>query len=262
MLSTDILKARTKRRLNFSLRLLIAPLGIILTTAVLIFFHQRFLIVKEITCRMGDPPCPEGVVSVLNRLNGKSLLRLNQKGLQKQILATGLVDRIEFITKLPGKLIVVAQPPAVSFLVKTAFSKTNPSLSFLISSTSAAPSTELANYVASMEGKTFQLLSTGALNQSDSDSNYFLISQSIPVKDYLSKVFIWLHSLALSSMKPDTIYFLSDMIILKQKDQPDLIMSISSNPEDIILALQRLNEAITIKKPTVIDFRYSHPILK
>jgi hypothetical protein len=63
-------------------------------------------------------------------------------------------------------------------------------------------------------------------------------------------------------MKPDAIYFLSDMIILKQNGQPDLIMNISSDPTEIILALQRINQAITIKKPTVIDFRYSHPILK
>lgn len=247
---TDILKVKTKRIATF------------LIIIFLIVLHQRFLIVKEITCRMGNLTCPEGVNTLLDRAKGGSILFLNQKDLQKQILSTGLLDRVEFSFKLPGKLTVTGEPPSLSFLVKTAFSKIIPDLTFLTSSTSAAPSVELASFVASMEGKTFQLLSTGVLNQIDGDSNYFLISQSISSKDYLSKTFNWLRTLALSSMKPDAIYFLSDMIILKQNGEPDLIMNFSDDPTEIILALQRINQTITIKKPTVIDFRYSHPILK
>lgn len=251
MLSTDILKTKT-----------ITPIVTLLLFIITVIFHQRFLIIKEVICQMGATNCPEGITTLLERTKGESFLLLNQKDLRKQALSTGLVDQVKFTPKLPGKLIVSVEPPSLSFLITSAFSKITPDLTFLTSSTSSAPSIELGNYVASLEGKTFQLLSTGVLNQTDGDSNYFLISSSIPRRDYLSKTADWLHSLTLSSMKPDAIYFLSDMIILKQNGQPDLIMNISSDPAEIILALQRINQAITIKKPTVIDFRYSHPILK
>jgi len=252
MLSTDILKTKTK----------VAPIVTLLLIISAIILHQRFLIVKEITCQIKAANCPEGITTLLDRTKGESFLLLNQKDLRKQVLSTGLVDQVKFALKLPGKLIATVEPPSLSFLITSAFSKITPDLTFLTSSTSAAPSIELGNYVATMEGKTFQLLSSGVLNQTDGDSNYFLIYTSIPSRDYLSKTFNWLHSLALSSLKPDAIYFLSDMIILKQEDKPDLILNFSADPSEIILALQRINQAITIKKPTVIDFRYSHPILK
>lgn len=251
MLSTDILKSKT-----------IAPVVTVILIISAVVFHQRFLIIKEITCQMGTANCPEGVTALLDRAKGESFFLINQKDHRKQVLSTGLVDQVKFNLSLPGKLIVQTKPPSLSFLVNSAFSKITPDLTFLVSSTSAAPSVELSSFVATMEGKTFQLLSSGILNQTDGDSNYFLISTSIPSRDYLSKTFNWLHSLAFSSVKPDAIYFLSDMIILKQGDEPDLIMNFSADPSEIILALQRINQAITIKKPTVIDFRYSHPILK
>lgn len=262
MLSTDILKTKTKRKLNLSIRSFAAPTITCLLIISAIIFHQRLLVIKEVVCQMASANCPEGVTTLLDHTKGKSFLLLNQKDLRIQVLSTGLVDQVKFIPKLPGKLIIKAEPPSLSFLITSVFSKITPDLTFLTSSTSAAPSIELENYVASMEGKTFQLLSTGVLNQTDGDSNYFLISSSLPSRDYLSKTANWLQSLILSSIRPDAIYILSDMIILKQNGQPDLIMNISSNPTETILALQRINQAITIKKPTVIDFRYSHPILK
>lgn len=227
-----------------------------------VIFHQRFLIIKEITCQMGTVNCSEGITALLDHTKGESFLLLNQKDLRRQALSTGLVDQVKFTPKLPGKLVVTVEPPSLSFLINSAFGNITPDLTFLTSSTSAAPSIELAGFVASMAGKTFRLLPSGVLNQTDGNSNYFLISTSIPNRDYLSKTFNWLHSLALLSMKPDAIYFLSDMIILKQNGEPDLIMNFSDDPSEIILALQRINQVITIKKPTVIDFRYSHPILK
>lgn len=265
MLSTNISRTKVKRKLNLSLRFLITPAITILVVAALIIFHQHSLVIKTVDCQMGTSSCPEAVISSLERIKGKSFLRLNQKEFQKEILGTGLVDQIDFSFKLPGKLICQAQPPTLSFLVKTAFSPITPSLIFLASSISASPSIELDNFIASAEGKTFQLLSTGTLNQSDSDStdsNYFLIGETIPNKDCLIKVFAWLRSLTVSSIKPEKIYFLSDMIILKQNGEPDLVVNFSDDPGEILLALQRLNQAITIKKPIIIDFRYNHPILK
>lgn len=220
MLSTDILRTKT-----------ISPVVTFLLIFIAVIFHQRFLIIKEITCQMGAANCPEGITTLLERVKGESFLLLNQKELRNHVLSTGLVDQVKFGLKFPRKLIVTAEPPSLSFLIK-------------------------------MEGKTFRLLPSGVLDQTDGDSNYFLVSASIPSRDYLSEAFNWLHSLTISSMKPDAIYFLSDMIIIKRNDEPDLVVNVSDDPSEIILALQRMNQTITIKKPTVIDFRYSHPILK
>lgn len=262
MSSTDIYRSKVRRRFSFSLRVFLGPGMALFLIISLILFHQNFLIVREVDCSMGDSSCPEAIQTLLDREKGHSFLRINYKEIQRGVLATGLVDGIAFQTKLKGKLIAKTQPPAVVYYVKTAVSLATPGLSFFTSSTSAAPSAELASFVATTEGKTFQLLSAGVLSQAEVDSNYFLIAQSIPTKDYLTKAFGWLYSLSLSSMKPDALYFFSDMIILKEKDQPDLIMNFSDDPRETLLALQRLGEVVTIKKPTVIDFRYNHPILK
>lgn len=262
MSSTDISKTRARRKLAVSFRFFIGPTITTIFLAAVFFFHQNYLIVKAVSCVMGDGSCPEAVQSLLDREKGNSFLRVNYKEIQTEVLSTGLVDGIEFKTVLPGKLVTRVQPPALVYFVKTAISDVTPGLSFLESSVSAAPSADLASYVASTAGKTFRLLSTGVLSQTEADSSYFLIGKTIQSKEYLTKTFSWLYSLSLSSMKPDALYFLSDMIIAKQKDQPDLIMNFGDDPKQTILALQRLNEVVTIKKTTVIDFRFSHPILK
>lgn len=211
---------------------------------------------------MGELSCPEAILNILNRETGNSFLRLNTHEIENQALSTGLIDNLVINTQLPGKLIVLVTPPVLTFVVNSRFSDTPPGLSFLESSVSASPVMELKEFTATTSGKTFRLLSTGVLSQADEASYLYIIARSIPGRDYLIKAFGWLHSLSVSSMKPETIFFLGDMIILKEKDQPDLILNFSDNPTSTLLSLQRVNEIITMKKPTVIDFRFSHLILK
>jgi len=262
MSSTEFFKAKEKRKTLFSFKSLIAPLIIIFSIISVVVIHQKVFLIKQITCRMGDGDCPEAIVSLLDREKGRSFLLLNSRDVEHQILSTGLVDGLDLKTSLPGKLLAKVQPPVLTFFVKTAFTQVVPSLSFLVSSISASPTLELNSFIATSESKAFQLLSTGVLTQADGDSNYYLVDQSIPSRQYLIKAFGWLHSLSTSAMKPEKLFFLSDMIILKEKDQPDLIMNFSDDPATTLLSLQRLSEIVTMKKPTVIDFRFSHPILK
>ncbi|OGD71777.1 hypothetical protein A3A84_01350 [Candidatus Collierbacteria bacterium RIFCSPLOWO2_01_FULL_50_23] len=262
MSSADIWKTRARRRLTFSRHFLLGPAITLILILTLIFFHQKYLIVKAVACTMVEGSCPEAIISLLDQERGHSFLHLNYKELKTDVLSTGLVDGIEFQTVLPGKLVVRVQPPALVYFVKTAVSEVTPSLSFLESTTSAAPSGELAVFVATTAGKTFQLLSTGELNVVDAQSNYYLIGRTIPSKEYLTKTFNWLYMLSFSSLKPEALYFFGDMIIAKQEDGPNLIMNFVDDPKQTILALQRLDQVVTINKPTVIDFRFSHPILK
>lgn len=264
MLSTDISKAN-KRRLSFSIKRLTWPIGIICFIIGVALFHSRYLRVKSISCDVSGEPCPLAIENLLLNTKAKSFLRLNLRDLKEEIEATGFVSEVKVIPLFPGLLTVSAKPPSVTYFLQSVFSPVLPSLSFVGSTDSGAivpPSVELAPYVATVSGKSFALLSTGVLNQQDAQTNYYLISQTIPDKEYLIKVFSWLTSLGQSQIKPDALYLLPTMVVVRQADQPDWLMNFSASPKDALIALQRLGNAVTIKKPSVIDFRYSNPILK
>lgn len=262
MSSANFFSAKEHRKARFAFRLALGPLITATIVLALIFFHQKFLVIKSVSCSMQEQLCPEAIINILDREIGNSFLRLNTREIEIQTLSTGLIENLVIKTQLPGKLNVLVTPPALTYIVKTAFSDISPRLSFLESSVSGSPILELTEFTATTGGKTFRLLSTGVLSQADETSSLHIIAKSIPSRDYLIKTFGWLHSLSVSSMKPETIFFFGDMIILKERDQPDLVLNFSDNPASTLLALQRVNEIITMKKPTVIDFRFSHLILK
>ncbi len=241
------------------------PFCFILIIISLILAHQRFFRVASVSCRSGEQACPEAVESLISTNLSRSLLTLNLARIKKEVLATGLVETAEIKVKFPGRLTLIVTPPASSYFLNCLFTLTPPGFSY-DQATSAAeivpPSTDLAAFLATNSGKTFQLLSTGVLTQADSDTDYNLILNSIPGKQYLSAVFSWLKALGDAGLKPSALYFLSDQLVIRQADQPDLLMRLSDDPREKLIALQRLNQAATINKPKVIDFRYTHPILK
>lgn len=264
MSSTVAFKAKTKRD-RFSAKSLVWPAGIIFFFVSLFYLHQNFFIIRTIICESAGRPCPPSIENLLSVRRGQSVLRLNQRQLKEEVERTGLMNDVEIKMNLPGKLIIAGQSSAVLFYLRSVFSNVKASLSFVESTISgqfAAPSVELSAFVATAAGKTFQLLSTGVLNQADQETNSFLISDSIPSREYLLNAFSWLASLGKAQVKPEALYLLPDMVVVKQKDQPDWLMNFSSPPETTLLTLQRLNPVVTIKKPSLIDFRYANPILK
>jgi hypothetical protein len=231
----------------------------------LILVHQQLFTVKRIDCNLTDLPCPEAITNILSGTKGRSLLLLNRRKLIGSLEATGLVADTKLATIFPGRLVIITKPPSTTFYLQSVFSPVAPLLSFVDSTDSAtliAPSIELSAFVATVSGKTFALLSTGVLNQEDNETSFFLISSNIPDKEYLTKAFFWLKSLSEARVQPDALYLLPQMVVVGQTDKPDWLVNFESDPREVLLALQRLGEVVTIKKPSVIDFRYANPILK
>ena len=233
--------------------------------AGLIFANQRFLRVTTIVCRTDDSPCPEAIQNLAERYQGRSLLLLRQRQLVREIVATGLADQAKLSVRLPGHLVITLTPPATSFYLKGIFGVPSPGLSFADSTISGqiiAPSVELARFVAASNGKTFRLLPGGILDQSENETNIYLIAPEIPKSDYLLSVFSWLKAITTAKLGSETIYLLPRMLVVKVKDQPDYLFSFATNPSDTLMALQRLLVTVTISELSVIDFRYTNPILK
>lgn len=263
----DTFKASSHRRGSFrqftaKILWLLAGLSVIVG---LILVNQRFLKITTIICRADNAPCPEAVQNLAANYQGRSLLLLRQRQLAREITATGLADQAKIAVKLPGQLLISLTPPAASFYLKSIFGVPPPSLSFedaSVSSQVTAPSLELARFVAASNGKTFRLLESGVLDQSENETTTYLIASEIPKSDYLLSAFSWLKAIAAAKLAPATIYLLPQMLVVKVKDQPDYLFSYTSDPADTLMALQRLSSAVTIKQLSVIDFRYSNPILK
>ena len=231
----------------------------------LFFLNQHFLKVTTIDCSANNGSCPEAILNLAEEYKGHSILLLRQRQLVREITATGLADQAKISVKLPGQLIIKITPPATSYYVKSVFGVSLPDLTFEESTISAeviAPSTELSQFTATSIGKTFRLLPSGVLDQSESETNYYLIATEIPSQDYLLSVFSWLKAITEAKLEPEAIYILPQMIVVKYQGQPDYLFGLSSDPTSTLMALQRLLVAVTISELSVIDFRYSNPILK
>lgn len=263
----DTFKASPHRRgslRQFTVKILwlLAGLSVIVG---LILINQRFLKVTTIICRVDNAPCPEAVQNLAANYQGRSLLLLRQRQLAREIVATGLADQAKIAVKLPGQLAISLTQPAASFYLKSVFGVPPPSLSFedtTVSGQVIAPSVELARFVAASNGKTFRLLPSGVLDQGEHETTTYLIASEIPKSDYLLIVFSWLKAIAAAKLAPETIYLLPHLLVVKVTDQPDYLFSYTSDPSATLMALQRLLMAVTISELSVIDFRYSNPILK
>ncbi|MEK7524942.1 MAG: hypothetical protein AAB548_01055 [Patescibacteria group bacterium] len=263
----DTFKASSHRRSSwpgFVAKILLSLAGLAVI-AGLILINQRFLKVSTIVCQTDNSPCPEAIRNLAESYRGRSLLVLRQRQLAREIVATGLADQVQLSVQLPGRLVISLTPPATSFYLKSIFGVSSPGLSFegsTISGQIVAPSVELAQFVASAAGKTFRLLPGGVLDQSESETTTYLIASEISKSDYLRAAFSWLLAIAGAKLAPQTIYLLPQMLVVKVKDQPDYLFNFAADPSATLMALQRLLMAVTISQLSVIDFRYTNPILR
>lgn len=263
----DTFKASSHRRGSFRglvIKILMSLAGLAVI-AGLIFANHRFLKVATIVCQVDNTPCPAAVQNLAESYRGRSLLTLRRRQLAREITATGLADQVQLSVRLPGRLVISLTQPATSFYLKSIFGARTPGLSFeetTVSGQITAPSVELAQFIASAAGKTFRLLPGGVLDQSENETTTYLIASEIPKSDYLRTAFSWLLAIAGAKLAPQTIYLLPQMLVVKVQDQPDYLFSFASDPSATLMALQRLLAAVTISQLSVIDFRYTNPILK
>ena len=263
----DTFKASSHRRSSFRgfvAKILLFLAGLVVV-AGLIFANQRFLKVSTIVCLVDNSPCPEAIQNLAESYRGRSLLVLRQRQLAQEIVATGLADQVQLSVQLPGRLVIILTPPAVSFYLSALFGVVPPALSFETASESSQiipPSKELQDFVAAAPGKTFRLLPGGVLDQSENETTTYLIASEIPKSDYLRAAFSWLLAITAAKLAPQTIYLLPQMLVVKVQDQPDYLFNFTSDPSATLIALQRLLMAVTISQLSVIDFRYTNPILK
>ena len=263
----DTFKASSHRRSSFRgfvAKILLFLAGLVVV-AGLIFANQRFLKVSTIVCLVDNSPCPEAIQNLAESYRGRSLLVLRQRQLAQEIVATGLADQVQLSVQLPGRLVISLTPPATSFYLKSIFGVRAPGLSFADSSVAGqiiAPSVELAQFTATAAGKTFRLLPGGVLDQSENETTTYLIASEIPKSDYLRAAFSWLLAITAAKLAPQTIYLLPQMLVVKVQDQPDYLFNFTSDPSATLIALQRLLMAVTISQLSVLDFRYTNPILR
>jgi len=219
-----------------------------------------------VTCRLGaHDTCPSQALAVIQKFQGRSILGLNQNHLKKEILATGYGELPKLKYDLSGKLHLSLDPITNSYPVLIFPDNGMPTISMELASTSAqlvAPSVDLDNFLATISGRSYQLLESGAVVESGDESRVFLINQDQSSSQVLSQVFRWIKEISGRGIKYQSLYFVGQLIIVKQNQPPEIIFSLSKNWSDQITTLQEIMKVATIKDTKVIDFTYNHPILR
>lgn len=231
----------------------------------LVLIHQTFFVVKKWECKFGKDTCPDSVSSIVKNYLGRSILRINQGQIIKEVLSTGWGQNPVLGYTIQGSLKLSLEPNSLTFPIRGYWQDLLPDLSLFTATSTAqliSPSLELASFIASQSGQLFRLTSSGLLIEGGEDSRVILISQRLRGRDYLPEVFSWIKEISFREVNFNYIYFVDNTIIVEQASPPDLIFNLDQKPQNEITALQEIKKAATIKDVKVIDFRYNHPILK
>lgn len=261
----QFLSPKTKRHYASQFKKAILLFAFVILFLILFFAHRSFLVVRSLECRYGQNDCPEPIITIISHYQGRSILRLNQNQIKKDVLATGWGQNSTLTFTLSGRLRLYLEPVSLAFPIVGYWGGTLPSLSLDSATNSAellAPALEIKIFLASQSGQRFQITSTGLLIKSESDSPIAIVGKNRFDDDQLSKVFLWIKELSYQEIKFKSLFFLENIVIVEALSPPDIIFNLLDNPGKQIAALQEIKKAATIKDTKVIDFRYTNPILR
>lgn len=260
----QFLNHKTRRLYADKIKKVLLVFIAILLSSLLFYAHQSLLVIHYWRCNYGGKDCPKPVSTILQSYQGRSILRVNQNQVKKDILATGWGQNPRLSFTLPGTLKLDLEPINLVFPI-VGYWGVLPDLSLATATNSAElrlPSLEIKAFLASQSGQHFQLTETGLLIAGGENSPISIIDSSQSRRDALPQIFIWIKELSYREIKFSSLFFLGESVILEQDGPPDTIFSLKQNPSSQIAALQEIKKAATIKDTKVIDFRYTNPILR
>ena len=259
-LSTNTFKSLFSVIKKFILIILVLYLGSL-------FF--RSLNIKNIICNFNEGICPVTVTDYLSQYRKSNYLLLNTKKITSDIKEIVPSEDIIYSLLFPGTLKVNISTKNKSYPVNVYLASALPILTIDLpkvssSSSFGKPTSELNNFIASQSAQLYRLWSDGRFvsenSSGSSNINYIFISK--PDDYILVSAYNGLKQLS-RYINYEEAFFVGNRLILRQTDQPDIIISIPFDEKGLEVALQSISYLVTIKSDAkVIDLSFKNPIIR
>lgn len=206
-----------------------------------IFLYRNVFIVRTVVCSFADQPCPEAAIAELERLKGKSIWNTFSETQSKFKTALRQASTITFNRKLPSTLVVTMAPSDILGALNADIS---------------------SGYALVNKNRHV----TEIVVERPTGLTVLRVKQAVKVGDEIETEMKTL--LEEFSRRGQSIPFVE----IFYKDKDDIELRLQNGKTAVIRAFDLapqlntlqllLNEATMIEKVSVIDMRFSHPVLR
>jgi hypothetical protein len=225
--------------------------------------------IRKVECVFNNGQCPVEILEKLNRHIGSNVLLINQKELIASIKNAFPVEKISVGFKIFNILRVRIDGRLSAVNVQVSLTQILPQLSMDIlsgSTESAAftkPSDEIGLFNQSQAFVNFELWDNGLMIPiASSEAKIKYLFTEKPDKENIKSVYR-LVKVVEKYLDVSEILILNQRVFLRQEGQPDIIVNVPFDEDNLVQALQTFAYLSTIKKDAkVIDLRFKNPILR
>lgn len=242
------------------------PIFLLLLFVLVVY---RLFIIDRVECTLNSSPCPAEIAAKVDKHLGSNMLFLNQKELSSSVQSSFPADQISIGFKMFHTLSVKIKGGPTSVMAQLSLAKDLPVLSFDgdPSSTDSAvfekPTEEISRLGSAREYLNFEIWASGLMTPTaSSESKIKYLFTDKPSAATVKAVFSLLRLLD-KYLEVDQVWILDTRVFLSQPGQPDIIVSVPFDEDNLVQALQSLTYLTTIKKDAkVIDLRFKNPIIR
>ncbi len=240
-----------------------------LSLFLLLIAIYRLFTVKKIDCIANSAPCSSEISEKLSKNLGSNLLFINQKNIRASINSLFPVEKVDIGFKVFNTLTIRIVGQVTPLSAQVSLVQSLPILSLdnaVISSESAvftSPTAEIDLFNQSVEFSSFRLWDNGLMTpEASAESKLKYLLTEKPNEEKIKQLYL-LINLVERYLEVDQIYVLDQRVFLRQADEPDIIVNIPFDEDNLVQALQSYEYLTTIKKDAkVIDLRFKNPILR
>jgi hypothetical protein len=236
-----------------SISKLILPLTLFI---IFLISYQHFFIIRQIVCQTNNESCPRNLSEELTTELGKSLLFFDRQSLNNKIIDQYGPTGLDIKPQFPGTLILnlnfSGSEIPVEFIETDFFSQEIINQEYL---------NLIETFIASNSSISKKLTTEGRLLDSSIKSNLYIITKN-PDKTSLQNIAENLSILHQSAIIYQKAYLIPPNLIIINKNNQNIIFSLSKSIKPQILSLQQLERAATIRNSHFIDLRFNRPVTR
>ncbi|KKU07828.1 MAG: Polypeptide-transport-associated domain protein FtsQ-type, partial [Candidatus Collierbacteria bacterium GW2011_GWC2_45_40] len=223
-----------------------------------IFLANNLFTVRKIECVFNNDACSSAVFEKLNKYLGSNVLLINQKDISSSINSLLSVENIKIGFKVFNTLSLRLNGRLVSLNAQVSLTQELPRLSLddvSLSSDSAEfikPTEEINQFNKTVNFSNFEIWDNGLMSPvASAESKIKYLFTEKPTVQTVKSVYA-LVKLVEKYLNADQIMILNQKIFLRQANQPDIIVNIPFDEDNLVQALQSYEYLTTIKKDTKI----------
>ena len=234
-----------------------------------LFITNNLFTISQTECQLDREVCPPEIVQKLDKLTGSNILFLNQKQLSGVLMDSFPVEKVGIGFQMFNTLKVNLDGGHPPILTMVYLVKELPMVSVdkASGSTESAgwpkPSEELKIFTQNASPSSFGIWDNGRMTPVATDEAKIIYILSKKPDEETVKSLYRLTKIANKYLYVDSILVLGQRVFLSQADQPDIIVSVPFDEEQVSEAIKSYSYLVTLKKDVkVIDLRFKNPIIR